>query len=72
VKAAPGAEDTARVERLVKVGSFVKLSVRLPDGDHISVQLSRHECEERSIQEGDDVVLDLRNVKVSRPMDYVI
>jgi sulfate/thiosulfate transport system ATP-binding protein len=71
-KASPGATDTASVERLVKVGSFVKLSVRLPDGDSISVQMPRHECEERNIREGDNVMLDLRNVKVARPMTYMI
>lgn len=63
---------TARVTRLVRVGSFVKLSVWLPDGDTLSVQLPRHECEERGIEEGDQVLLDLRGAKVTRPTNYVI
>jgi sulfate transport system ATP-binding protein len=62
----------ALVERLVKVGSFVKMSVLLADGDRLAVQMPRHEVEERGIIQGDRVVLDLRNVKVSAAIDYVI
>lgn len=62
----------ATVSRLIRVGSFVKLSIALPDGDSISVQLPRRECDERGLQEGDHVRLDLREVKVAAPMDYVI
>jgi sulfate transport system ATP-binding protein len=62
----------ARVERLVKVGSYVKLSVVLPGGDRLSVQMPRHEVEERGIIQGDRVLLEVRNVKVSPAIDYVI
>lgn len=64
--------QVATVSRLIRVGSFVKLSIALPDGDSISVQLPRRECDERGLQEGDHVRLDLREVKVAQPMDYVI
>lgn len=62
----------ALVERLVKVGSYVKMSVLLADGDRLAVQMPRHEVEERGIAQGDRVVLDVRNVKVSAAIDYVI
>jgi len=62
----------AWVERLVKVGSYVKLSVVLPGGDRLSVQMPRHEVEERGIAQGDRVLLDVRHVKVSPAIDYVI
>jgi sulfate transport system ATP-binding protein len=62
----------ARVDRLVRVGSFVKLSVGLPGGDSIAVHLSRRECEERGLREGDGVRLDLRDAKLSRPANYSI
>jgi sulfate/thiosulfate transport system ATP-binding protein len=68
---APNAE-VGRVERLVRVGGYVKLSVVLPDGDRISVQMSRHEFEERGIESGDRVMLDMRGVRVSPRLNYVI
>ena len=67
----PGARE-ALVERLVKVGSYVKLSVLLPGGDRLNVQMPRHEVEERGIAQGDRVLLEVRNVKVSPAIDYVI
>jgi sulfate transport system ATP-binding protein len=66
------AAEVGRVERLVRVGGYVKLSVVLPDGDRISVQMSRHEFEERGIESGDRVMLDLRKVRVSPRLNYVI
>ena len=68
---APGARE-ALVERLVKVGSYVKLSVVLPGGDRLNVQMPRHEVEERGIAQGDRVLLEVRNVKVAPAIDYVI
>jgi sulfate/thiosulfate transport system ATP-binding protein len=71
LKGSPDARE-AWVERLVKVGSYVKLSVVLPGGDRLSVQMPRHEVEERGISQGDRVMLEVRNVKVSPAIDYVI
>ncbi|MEO8179349.1 MAG: ATP-binding cassette domain-containing protein [Deltaproteobacteria bacterium] len=62
----------AWVERLVKVGSYVKLSVMLPSGERLNVQMPRHEVEERGITQGDRVLLEVRHVKVSPAIDYVI
>jgi hypothetical protein len=50
----------------------VKLSVVLPGGDRLNVQMPRHEVEERGITQGDRVLLEVRNVKVSAAIDYVI
>jgi hypothetical protein len=46
--------------------------VVLPDGDTITVQMSRHELDERGIETGDRVLLDLRGVRVSPRLNYVI
>jgi hypothetical protein len=57
----------------VRIGAFVKVSVLLPDGDSIHVQIPRHELDEQGIAEGDRVMLDLREVRVTqRPPSYVI
>ncbi len=67
-----GEGDAASVERLVRVGGYVKLSVLLPDGDRVVVQMSGHELEERGIRLGDRVSLDLRQVRLKPRLDYVI
>ncbi len=66
------AEEGASVERLVRVGGYVKLSVLLPDGDRLVVQMPGHELEERGISPGDRVSLDLRQVRRRPRLDYVI
>lgn len=58
-------ERVARVERLVRVGRYVKLSVVLPDGDRISVEMSAHELDECGIEDGDRVLLDLRSKRLA-------
>jgi sulfate transport system ATP-binding protein len=70
----PESEDSvaASIERLVHVGSYVKLSVLLPDGDRLVVQMPTHELEERQIRLGDRVSLDLRQVRLKPRLDYVI
>lgn len=72
VSSATASDATAQVKRLVRVGSFVKLSVALPDGDTIAVHLSRRECEEQGLQTGDRVVLDVRDAKLARAASYMI
>lgn len=62
----------AFVERVVRVGSTVKLSVVLPDGDRLIVQMLRHELEARGIEQGDNVLLALRDVKLAPTASYVI
>jgi sulfate transport system ATP-binding protein len=60
-------ELCAKVERLTKVGSYVKLNVHLPDGESFVVQMQRYELDERGIEPGDRVVLDLRAEQVRPP-----
>ncbi|HSC86331.1 MAG TPA: sulfate/molybdate ABC transporter ATP-binding protein [Polyangiaceae bacterium] len=68
-----GGTGLSRVLRVVRIGAYVKVSVLLPDGDSIYVQVPRHELDEQGIAEGDRVVLDLREVRVTqRPPSYVI
>jgi sulfate transport system ATP-binding protein len=65
-KVSDGASQTraARVERVVRVGSTVKVSVVLPNDDRLSVQMPRYEFEQGGIGQGDAVLLDLREVEV--------
>lgn len=65
-------DGVSRVLRVVRVGAYVKVSVLLPDGDSIHVQIPRHEIEEQGIAAGDRVVLDLREVRVTQRPSYVI
>jgi sulfate transport system ATP-binding protein len=54
----------ARVERLAFLGATVKLSVRLPDGGAMTVQMTRTEVEALKLTEGDRVMVDLREAKI--------
>ncbi|MDX2050891.1 MAG: ABC transporter ATP-binding protein [Polyangiaceae bacterium] len=62
----------ARVERLIRIGGFVKLAVALPNGDRISVQMPQHEFLEHGIEQGDSVLLDLRHGQVTPRLSYSI
>ncbi len=55
---------TGRIERVIRVGSYAKVSVGLPDGDKLTVNMPRHELVRCDIHEGDLVTLRLRDVKV--------
>jgi sulfate/thiosulfate transport system ATP-binding protein len=67
-----GTEQTARVDRLVRVGAYVKLVIVLPDGDTLAVQMPRHEFEANRIERGDNVVLGVRDLRLSAELDYAI
>ncbi len=56
-------KDVAVVERLVRVGAYVKLLVMMPDGHTISVQMPRHEFDDLGIERGGHVFVDMRDVK---------
>jgi sulfate/thiosulfate transport system ATP-binding protein len=64
----PGDSDAevavARVERLARLGGQVKVSLRLPDGGPMNVEMSRAEIEALGIGEGDRVLVDLRHAKL--------
>jgi sulfate transport system ATP-binding protein len=65
-----GDEDTAervtvaRVERLARVGSSVKVALALPDGGAMTVELSVRELESLGVAEGDRVLVDLQAAKI--------
>lgn len=61
-----------RVVRVVRVGAYVKVSVHLPDGDSLLVQMTSNELQEQEITEGDRVILNLREVRVTPRTSYVI
>jgi sulfate transport system ATP-binding protein len=54
----------ARVERLGFLGAYVKVSVRLPDGATVNVELPTGELEALGIKEGDRVIADLQETKL--------
>jgi sulfate/thiosulfate transport system ATP-binding protein len=65
----------ARIERLVHIGAYVKLTIVLPDGDKLNVQVPRHEFDANRVERGDSVVLGVRELRVSEslaPLDFVI
>ncbi|MBZ4401914.1 sulfate/molybdate ABC transporter ATP-binding protein [Myxococcus faecalis] len=55
---------TGRVERLKSVGGFVKVLLRLPSGDEVTVQVSRSEFDALGVSEGDAVHADVRSASV--------
>jgi sulfate transport system ATP-binding protein len=54
----------ALVLNLQAVGGFVKVSVRLPSDERMTVQLPRAEAEALELREGDRVLVDLGDAKV--------
>jgi sulfate transport system ATP-binding protein len=56
--------SVARVERVARLGAYVKLSLKLPDGAPMTVQMPRSEVEALGINEGDLVMANLREAKV--------
>jgi sulfate transport system ATP-binding protein len=67
-----GRGPVARVERVLRVGGYAKVSVLLANGDVLTVQMARHELDERRIGVGDEVRVRLRDVKVARRANYAI
>jgi sulfate transport system ATP-binding protein len=54
----------ARVERLRRIGPHVKLFLTLPSGDPLTVTLPKSEIDGLGIEDGDRVLVDLRDAKV--------
>ena len=54
----------ARIERFVRVGGNVKLSLRLATGEAMTVQMTKTEVEELDLVQGDRVFVDLKEAKV--------
>ena len=56
--------ELGTVDRLARIGGNVKLTVTLPSGDAMSVQLSKLELDGLGIQLGDRVAVDVTSSKV--------
>jgi sulfate transport system ATP-binding protein len=66
IKASAGTSGagSAHVERMAWLGGYVKLSLKLPDGSPMTVELPKAEVELLAIAEGDSVIASLREAKV--------
>jgi sulfate transport system ATP-binding protein len=63
--------SVAHVERVRRIGPQVKLLLKLPSGEPLTVTMPKNEVDGLGIQDGDHVLLDLRDAKVF-VQDYVI
>jgi sulfate transport system ATP-binding protein len=54
----------ARVDRLTRIGASVKIALSMPDGEAVTVQMSKLEIDAIGIEPGDRVLVDLRDAKV--------
>ena len=54
----------ARIERLTRIGSAVKVALRLADGTPMTVEMPRSEAQDLGLAEGDRVLVDLRQAKL--------
>jgi len=56
--------DLGRVERLTRVGGYVKVYVSLPTGDSVTVLMSKVELDQLKVEPGDAVAVDVVDAKV--------
>jgi sulfate transport system ATP-binding protein len=54
----------ARVGAITRIGAQVKVALELPDGESMTVQMSKGEIDSIGIAAGDRVMVDLRDAKV--------
>jgi sulfate transport system ATP-binding protein len=62
--AASASTATGRVERLKPVGGYVRVLLRLPNGDEVTVEVPRSEFDALGLAEGDSVSADVRTAAV--------
>ena len=55
--------EMGRVERLIRVGGYVKLLLTMPNGDPMCVQMTKQEFDLRGIERGDKVLVDVDDMK---------
>ncbi|MSP62832.1 MAG: ABC transporter ATP-binding protein [Myxococcales bacterium] len=58
------AVSLGKIEKLVRVGGFVKVELRLPSGEAMTVQMAKTELDALGVAEGDRVLVDLLAAKV--------
>jgi sulfate transport system ATP-binding protein len=54
----------ARIERMTRVGGQVKLLVRLGTDETVTVQMTKTEIDALGLEQGDRVMVDLKEAKV--------
>jgi sulfate transport system ATP-binding protein len=54
----------ARVERMTRIGGNVKLAIRLGTGEAVTVQMAKTEIDGLGVEQGDRVMVDLKQAKV--------
>jgi sulfate/thiosulfate transport system ATP-binding protein len=64
--------DLGRVERLTRVGGFVKVYVSLPTGESVTVQMSKSDLDVLAVEPGDAVALDVVDAQVFAQQRYSI
>jgi len=60
----PDRVAAARIERLTRIGSGVKVALRLADGGPMTVEMPRADALALGLAEGDRVLVDLRHAKL--------
>jgi sulfate transport system ATP-binding protein len=63
--------ELGTIDRLARIGGNVKLTVTLPSGDAMSVQVTKLELDQLGLQLGDRVMVDVTSAKVFAD-DYAI
>jgi sulfate transport system ATP-binding protein len=63
-KALPGDVSRARLERLARVGAYVKVELVLASGDLVTVQLPKPELDALGVVAGDEVLVELGEARV--------
>jgi sulfate transport system ATP-binding protein len=62
---------TAQIQRMSRVGFMIKLELLLPDGQPLSVELTKDRVAELGLAEGDRVFVNLREARIF-VQDYAI
>jgi sulfate/thiosulfate transport system ATP-binding protein len=54
----------AKIVRMTRIGGQVKLTVELGTGDSVTVQMAKAEVDQLGVEQGDRVMVDLKEAKV--------
>jgi sulfate transport system ATP-binding protein len=60
----PNNVQLAKIMRMTRIGGQVKLTVELGTGDSVTVQMAKAEVEQLGVEQGDRVMVDLKEAKV--------
>jgi sulfate transport system ATP-binding protein len=60
----PSDAALATIERMTRVGGFVKVDLLLPSGENLTVQMPKAEMEALRVETGDRVMVDLGETKI--------